>query len=138
MKEQIKRKKTVKTNFQGKNIVLVLGVIYTLISILAIVSYVSKMNSVSNTDVTVASVLNSVWWQILMIVLFATAYVLYTKKQVWGALLEIIMGLAMLVYIVITVAMMGIDIVALIIELVYPLILVFHGLCEFRKTNKKK
>lgn len=126
-----------KTKLQSKNILLVLGLIYTLISILAIISYVSKMNAISTTPVTFGSVLSAVWWQILMIALFAVIYILYTKKTILGTLFEVIMGMAMLVYIVISVATMGIDMFALIIELIYPLILIFHGLVEFKKINKK-
>lgn len=115
--------------------VLLLGIIYTLISILAVISYVSKMNSISTTPVTLMSVLGAVWWQILMIILFAITYVLYNKKTILGTLLEVIMGLAMFVYIIISVATMGINILALVIELIYPLVLVFHGLLEFKKNK---
>lgn len=130
-------KENKKTKIQGKSMLLILGIIYTLISILAIISYVSKMNAISTTPVTFGSVLGAVWWQILMIFLFAITYMLYTKKPMLGILFEVIMGMAMLVYILISVATMGINIFALIIELIYPLILVFHGLVEFKKLNKK-
>jgi len=126
------------TKFQSKNILLILGVIYALISILAIITYVSKMNTISTTPVTIASVTGASWWQILMIVLFAVGYILYVKKPTLGSLLEIAMGMSMLIYIIISVATMGIDIFALIIELIYPLILIFHGLIEFKRLNKKK
>lgn len=133
-----KKEKLEKTNnLKSKNILLILGIVYTLISILAVISYVSRMNTISSTPVTVASVFSAAWWQLLMIVLFAVTYILYTKKPVLGTLLEIIMGIAMLVYIIISVAMMGIDIFALIIELIYPLVLTFHGLMEFKKISKK-
>ena len=133
MKEKIKTK----NKLQGRNVVLVLGIVYALISLLAVISYVSKMNTISTTHVTIESVLSAVWWQILMIALFAITYIMYTKKTVFGILLEVVMGMAMLVYIVISVVTMGIDILALMIELVYPLILVFHGLLELKKLNKK-
>lgn len=136
-RQKAKQKTKNKSNLKSKNILLILGVIYTLISILAVVSYVSKMNTISTTPVTIGSVLASVWWQILMITLFAVSYILYTKKPILGILTEILMGLAMLVYIVISVATMGIDFLALIIEIIYPLILVLHGLAEFKKLNKK-
>ena len=135
MKENIKTKK--KTNLKSRNVLLVLGIIYTLITILAIITYVSKMNNISTTPVTFGSVLGSAWWQLLMIVLFILTYVLYSKKPLLGTLLEVVMGMAMLVYIIISVATMGIDILALLIELIYPLILVFHGLSEFKKINRK-
>lgn len=119
------------------NIILVLGLVYTLITILAVISYVSKMNSISTTAVTFGIVIGAVWWQILMIILFAICYILYKNKKMFGILLEIIMAMSMLVYIVISVATMGINFLALIIELIYPLILAFHGLAELRKLNKK-
>ena len=127
-----------KSKLKSRNILLILGLVYTLITILAVISYVSKTNSMSTTAVTFGNVLSAVWWQILMIVLFAIAYVLYSKKPIFGMLLEMMIGIAMLVYIVISVAMMGIDFLALVIELVYPLILVLHGLTEFKKLSKKK
>ena len=45
-----------KTKFEEKNVLLILGIIYALITILAVVSYVSKMNNISTTPVTVGSV----------------------------------------------------------------------------------
>lgn len=121
---------------KSKNVVLVLGLIYTLISILAVISYVSRINTISTTPVTVVSVLGSIWWQILMVVLFGVVYVLYSKKPTLGTLLEMIMGIAMIVYIMISVVMIGIDIFALLIELMYPLILIFHGFIEYKKVTK--
>lgn len=136
--EKKNKSKIYKNNkLTNKNILLILGVVYALVTILAVISYVSRMNTISSTPVTIASVLGSVWWQIIMIVLFAVGYVLYSKKPALGALIEMIMGMAMLVYIVISVAMMGIDLFALIIELIYPLILIFHGLIEFIKFKSK-
>lgn len=126
-----------KAKLQSKSVLLILGVIYTLISILAVITYVSKMNTVSTTPVTIGSVLGAVWWQILMIILFAVTYIVYNKKDILGILLEIVMGMAMLVYIVISVATMGIDVFAIIVELIYPLILVTHGLICLKKLNKK-
>ena len=131
-------KKKSKPTLQSKNVLLILGIIYTLITVLAIVSYVSSMHTISTTPITFGSVLGTIWFQIVIIILFGISYLLYMKKPIIGTLLEIIMGLSMLVYIVISVALMGIDIFALIIELVYPLILVFHGLSEFKKLNKRK
>ena len=126
-----------KTKFEEKNVLLILGIIYALITILAVVSYVSKMNNISTTPVTVGSVFAAVWWQLLMIVLFAATYILYTKRTNLGILLEIIMGISMLIYILISVWSMGFNFFALIIELIYPLILVNHGLIQLKKTNKK-
>ena len=129
-----------KTKNRGKqnrcSIILILGLIYALITILAITSYVSNMNSISTTSVTVGTVLGAVWWQILMIILFAVCYILYNRKILFGILLEIIMAMSMLVYIVVSVATMGINFFALIIELIYPLILTFHGLSELKRFNK--
>ena len=127
-----------KVKLKGNKVLLILGLIYTLISILAISSYISRINSISNTPVTFLSVIGDVWWQLLMIALFVVTYFLYSKKPVLGALLEMVMGMAMLVYIIISIAMMGPDLFAIIIELIYPLVLVFHGLKEFKKINKKK
>ena len=142
MKEVIKYKtksnKKNKRRLYSRNILLILGIIYTLITILALVSYVSKINSMSTTPITIGSVIEDISWQLIMIALFAITYIVYAKKPVLGVLLEIIMGMAMLVYIVISVAIMGINFLALLIELIYPLILISHGLIEFKKLNKKK
>ena len=128
----------IKNKINNKSVVLILGLVYTLITLLAVISYVSRMNTISSTPLTFAAMLSDIWWQILMIILFAVTYVLYIKKTIWGTLLEIIMGMAMLVYMVIGIAIVGINVFALIIELVYPLILVFHGLLEFKKITKIK
>lgn len=137
--EQIKRKEKGKKNngLKSYNIILVLGLVYTLITILAVISYVSKMNSMSTTVVTISAVMGAVWWQLLMIILFGICYILYKKNSLYGVLLEIIMAMSMLVYIVISVATMGINFLALMVELIYPLILASHGLSELKKLNKK-
>ena len=130
-----------KTKLKEKNILLVLGVIYTLVTILAVISYVSDMNNISTTPVTLSSVLGAIWWQILMIVLFVVTYFVYNKNRILGSLLEMVMGMAMLVFIVVSVATMGVNILAILIELIYPLILTLHGLLVFvhvKKKGKKK
>lgn len=134
----MKEKKKIKSKLQNKNILLVLGIIYTMITILAVVSYTSRMNSISTTPVTFGSVLGAIWWQLLMIVLFVVTYILYNKKILFGVLLEIIMGLAMLIYIVVSVVVVGPNLLAILIELIYPLILVFHGLTQLKTLNNKK
>ena len=135
MKNKVERNMKVKTN--NKNIVLILGLVYTLISVLAVISYVSRMNTISSTPLTFAAIFSDIWWQMLMIILFVVTYVLYIKKPVLGTILEIIMGMAMLVYMVITIAIIGINAIALLIELIYPLVLIYHGLIEFKKIMKK-
>lgn len=134
----MKEKKKIKSKLQNKNILLVLGIVYTMITILAVMSYTSRMNSISTTPVTFGSVLGAIWWQLLMIVLFVVTYVLYNKKILFGVLLEIIMGLAMLIYIVVSVVVVGPNLLAILIELIYPLILVFHGLTQLKTLNNKK
>ncbi len=136
--EKLKRKERRKNNkLKAQNVILLLGLIYILITILAVISYVSRVGEISTTAVTFGTVMNAVWWQILMIILFATCYILYKKKALFGVLLEIIMAMAMLVYIVISVATMGINFLALLIELIYPLILSTHGLLELKKLNRQ-
>ena len=137
--EQVKRKERRKNSnrLKAQSVILVLGLIYTLITILAVISYVSRIKEISTTVVTLGTVMGAVWWQILMIVLFAICYVLYKRRPLFGILLEIIMAMSMLVYIVISVATMGINFLALLIELIYPLVLAFHGLIELKKTNKQ-
>ena len=136
--EKLKRKERRKSNkLKSKNVIAVLGLIYTLITILAIISYVSRIKDISTTVVTFGTVIGDVWWQILMIVLFAVCYILYNRRALLGVLLEIIMAMAMLVYIVISVATMGINFLALLIELIYPLVLTLHGLMELKRINKQ-
>lgn len=120
----------------SKNILLILGVIYFLITILAVVSYVSKMNSISTTEVTFMSVLSSIWWQILMIILFAVTYVIYNKNEFLGVLLELVIGLSMLANILVSVILMGANLIAILIELIYPFILVSHSLLVIKKIKK--
>lgn len=130
-------KKNIKLIKSSKNILLVLGLIYFLITILALVSYVSKMNNISTTDVTFMSVLSSIWWQILMIILFAVTYVMYNKKEFMGALLELVMGLSMLANIVVSVILMGANVFAILIELIYPFVLVCHSLLVIKKIKSR-
>ena len=131
-----KKKGNEKYKLSNKNILLVLGLVYTLITIIAIVSYVSRMQTISTTPVTISTIFSDVWWQLLMIILFAVTYVLYTKKTVLASLVEMIMGMAMLIYMVISIALIGINIFALIVELIYPLILIFQGLIEFKRSSQ--
>ena len=135
--EKLRQAKKTKAKQDSHNIILILGLIYTLITILAVTSYVFKMNSISTTAVTFVAILGDVWWQLLMIILFAVCYILYNRKILFGVLLEIIMAMSMLVYITISVATMGINFLALVIELIYPFVLAIHGLSELKKLNRK-
>lgn len=131
-----KKKNKEKRVNSSKNILLILGVIYFLITILAVVSYVSKMNSISTTEVTFMSVLSSIWWQILMIILFAVTYVIYNKNEFLGVLLELVIGLSMLANILVSVILMGANLIAILIELIYPFVLVSHSLLVIKKIKK--
>lgn len=133
MKKEISNK----YSLNPRNVVLVLGVIYTLLTILAITSYISSLNNISTTPVSFSGVLSAIWWQLLMIALFFVTYCLYAKNKVFGSLLEIIMGIAMLVYMIVSIITIGANLFAIMIELIYPLVLVFHGLNSFKKIIKK-
>jgi len=140
----MKSKSQKNEQIKSKNILLILGIIYTLLTILAVTSYVSNINNISTTPVTFISILGSMWWQLLMIIMFAVVYVLYNKKTFLGVLLEIALGVSMLINVIISVAVMGLDLLALTIELIYPVVLITHGLLEFmklkqiKKKNKRK
>lgn len=131
-----KKKNKEKRVNSSKNILLILGVIYFLITILAVISYVSKMNSISTTEVTFMSVLSSIWWQILMIILFVVTYVIYNKNEFLGVLLELVIGLSMLANILVSVILMGANLIAILIELIYPFVLVSHSLLVIKKIKK--
>lgn len=133
MKNKLEKKEQIKS----KNILLILGIIYTLLTILAVTSYVSNTNNISTTPVTLISVLGSIWWQLLMIVMFAITYILYTKKPLLGMLVEIALGVSMLINVIISVVVMGLDLLALTIELIYPVVLITHGLLELLKFKQK-
>lgn len=122
---------------KSKNILLILGIIYTLLTILAVTSYVSNTNNISTTPVTFISVIGSIWWQLLMIIMFVVTYILYTKKPFLGMLVEIALGVSMLINVIISVAVMGLDLLALTIELIYPVVLITHGFLEFMKLRQK-
>ena len=133
-------KNKTKKKIEPRSVLLILGTIYLMMTILAVISYVSYINKMSTTPVTFGSILGSIWWQIIMIALFFIDYVIYSKKKILGTLIEIVMGIAMLVYMIISIALIGANLFAIIVELIYPLILVLHGLNTFKKyknENKK-
>ena len=70
-----------RNKLQSKNVLLILGMIYTLITALAIISYVSTMNNISTTPITFGSVLSTIWFQIVIIILFGISYLLYIIFQ---------------------------------------------------------
>ena len=126
-----------KNKLKSRNVLLVLGLIYTLITILATTSYVSTMKNISTTPVTFGTIINAMWWQILMIILFIGTYIIYMKNEKLGALSEIIMAISMLGYIIVSIISVGANLLAITIELIYPIILIAHCLVTFKTVNKK-
>ena len=122
----------------NKNILLILGLIYILITILAATSYISTMSNISTTPITFGSVIGAMWWQLLMIALFIITYILYVKNEKIGVLFQIIMGMSMLAYILVSVVAIGANVLAITIELIYPLILITHGLITLLNIKRKK
>ena len=120
-----------------RSVLLILGVVYFLITILAVISYISSLENISNTPVTISSIISSIWWQLLMVFLFAVSFFLYGKNEKLGILVEIIMGFGMLAYIVVSIATLGANILAIMIELIYPALLVTHGIIAYKSLLEK-
>lgn len=135
--DKVKKTRNKKLVQSSKNILLILGIIYFLITILATISYVSRMNNISTTKVTFLSIIGSMWWQIIMIILFVVTYIAYNKKEFLGVLLELVMGLSMLTNILVSVVIIGANLFAIMLELIYPLILISHSLAVIKKLKIK-
>ena len=127
-----------KKNVNQKNVLLIIAVIYTLISILAITSYLSSIARVSTTTYSIGGLLSAMWWQLLMIILLSVAYILYLKKGKLGAFLEIIIGLAMFINVIVSIVLQGANLLAIVLELIFPFALMLHGFYVIKGIKKDK
>lgn len=126
-----------------KSIILLLGIIYTMLTILALVSTISTISSNSTIGFSFVGVLKIMWWPILIILGFALIYILYIKNEKVGAIVELMLGLAMLVNNLMNMIVYGTTSFAVIFSFIFPVFLISQAIMVLNfkrseKTIKKK
>jgi Na+/H+ antiporter NhaC len=135
-----KRKTSFKVLKKPENFTLVFAVLYIMLIIMSLIGRVSTLKYTSTTEVTFGTVLGEFTMPFIVVALLIVTTVVYYKNKVYGATLEIAVGLSMVMDILVSVFSSGFDILALLLTLVLPCILIIHSiitLMNIKKENKK-
>lgn len=111
-----------------RSIFLVISVIYFLLTVLALVSNIHGINEGSTVTFNSRSIMNIMWWPILIIILLGITYVLYIKKEKLGVMLELIIGLSMLINNLVNMLVSGFDSFVVIFSYIFPTVLIAQAL----------
>ena len=139
-KDKSKRRVSFKVLKNPANFTLVFTVAYIMLIILSVISRVSTLKYTSTTDVTFGAVMGEFILPIIVCALLVVTTLIYNKKKVYGAALEIATGFSMVADVFVSVFTAGFDILALLLTLVIPSILIIHAVITIKsiKNENKK
>lgn len=128
--------------FRAKLTVLIIGMIYIIISVLAVFS---SFNVNTNTDINnkanFVNIAKLAWLPFVFIILFIVNYILYNKKDEKkikkGAMLGILIGSMIIINTVQNTIISGFNLLVCLISVILPMILIIQGIGIIKyKQNK--
>ena len=137
MKKESKKKLDFKVLRKPENFVLIFTLLYIMLLIVGIIERVSVLEHTSTTGVGLLVILKEFGYSFVITILLMISYMLYLKNKMYGVVLEAAVAFSMLIDIVISVAVVGFDFIALIAALVLPMILMIHAVLTISKMKKK-
>lgn len=123
---------------KAKLFILVIGIIYTTLTVLACISAVNDITNMSTTSANIGTVLSLVWFQICVIVFLAFTYYLYAKKGSKGIIFEIIVALALILNVIVNMAISETVNSLVFLNFVIPIAMLIHSFMYVYGTYLEK
>ncbi len=137
-KKDTKKKVSFKVLKNPANFTLFFAVIYIMLIILSIIGRISTLEYTSTTEVTFGTLISEFAMSFIVAALLGVTTIVYYKNKVYGAALELGVGMSMVADVIISVIMVGFDITALLLTLVIPCILIIHSIYTLKGVKKEK
>lgn len=123
----------------AKLTLVIIMIIYFAISILAIIS---QFNVHTNDDamgqLTLYSFARISWWPFMIIVLMLLSYILYSKKYLYGAILETLTGGILFANVIRNVISYGTNALSMLLSFLLPAIFIYQGVTIISKRKKEE
>ena len=116
---------------------LVISIIYLCLTILAIISEFSVNTNDSKVgQFSFGALVSIAWWPVLILLLMVISFILYNKKQKYGAIVEVAIGVILLTNTIRNIVSYGTTVFAVLITLLLPIFFILQGASIL--INKKK
>lgn len=112
---------------KAKMFILIIGVIYLTLTVLACISAVNDIANSSTTTISFEIVMSLVWFQICVVAFLAFTYYLYNKKSYKGIIFEIIIATALILNVVVNMMISNIANSLVLLNFVIPVALLIHS-----------
>ena len=136
--KQNNRKLNFKVLKKPGNFTLVFATAYIMLIILSVIGRISTLKYTSTTEVTFGAVIGEFLMPIIVAALLIVTTIIYYKNRVYGAALEMSVGLSMVVDVLISVFTSGFDFLALLLTLIIPSTLIVHSIITLKAIKKEK
>ena len=118
---------------KAKNAFIILALVYTLITILAVISLISEQSTIQTVTgiKRLGAIFKEIWWPLLIICIFVITYMLYNNKQIkkikLAGFLEFVTGVSMLINTVINMISIGNFEFTIIFSFIFPTLLMLFS-----------
>ena len=137
-KKDNKKKVSLKVLKNPANFTLVFTVIYVMLIILSIIGRISTLEYTSTTEVTFSALISEFAMPFIVAALLGVTTIVYYRNKVYGAALELGVGMSMIADVIISVVIVGFDFMALLLTLIIPCALMIHAVVTLKGVKKEK
>ena len=136
-KKDTKKKVSFKVLKNPANFTLVFAVLYIMLIILSIIGRISTLEYTSTTEVTFSALIGEFAMPFIVAALLGVTTVVYYRNKIYGAALELGVGMSMVADVIISVILVGFDFISLLLTLLIPCVLMIHAIITLRNVKKE-
>lgn len=111
----------------AKMFVLIIGIIYLTLTVLACISAVNDIENMSTTSVGIGTVLSLIWFHICILAFLAFTYYMYSKKRNIAVVFEIIIATALVLNVIVNIIIADAVSSLVFLNFVIPMALLIHS-----------
>ena len=116
-----------KTLGRAKKFILIIGLIYAVLTVLACISAVNDIKNSSTTDVGIGTVFSLIWFQLCVVIFMVATYCIYCRKGSKGVIFEFIIALALILNVVINMVISKATSTLVFLNFVIPVAMLIHS-----------
>ena len=105
--------------------------------ILSIIGRISTLEYTSTTEVTFSALIGEFAMPFIVAALLGVTTVVYYRNKIYGAALELGVGMSMVADVIISVILVGFDFISLLLTLLIPCVLMIHAIITLRNVKKE-
>lgn len=115
---------------KAKVFILTIGLIYTVLTILACISAANDIKNTSTTEISIGTIFSLIWFQLCVIAFMVVTHYMYCKKGSKGVIFEFIIALALILNVVVNMIISNATSSLVLLNFVIPIVMLIHS-CLF-------